>query len=490
MLKNELKQKDLDSISKELSEYVSNKHIFRKDQVKIHKEETFLNTDWSSKNMRRIYFSLCNFNGIYFKSVGFTGSIFKDCIFNGGNLDNAIFDECIFSNCTFINYKMNGTSFCNAEFSNCKFDHLEFDVCSFSNAVFKGMCIDTCKIVNIIWERAKFNNCIFKDTKLEKLNFEFTFFNNVTFDNTDLPFASIPYIFGGIEYIKNTKDEFKIKTVHPKYLNGQMSKEQYLDLLPDMQFFYKNTFNYFPYANILLGLDNLEEGKKAILDGLKFWILLYNFKLMYYLCDLANIYNFSIEDRKIIYNEIEALSEHIYKQDEWEIQKRWDEYKLMIRTCLLNSPNIPSFRIEFITSIGSNDYTSLLELIQGIDETLLPQDSYHSVELRHNSPFELIYTIYSTEQNLIDLAVKAIAVFGVCNQVYNNIKNNKLNRRHNILMEGQQNEVQKKEAKLKEVANSSVTNVTYTFNNCTFESDHFIRQSRGCVNLESSGKSQ
>ena len=56
---------DMRLIQENLSSHVSNKYIFRKDSVRTYSNVDFDDeTDWSSKNMRRIHFSDCNFTNV------------------------------------------------------------------------------------------------------------------------------------------------------------------------------------------------------------------------------------------------------------------------------------------------------------------------------------------------------------------------------------------------------------------------------------------
>lgn len=485
---SEMMCKSFEEIKSSLSMHVSNKFLFREDQVRAYNGVRFEKTDWSSKNMRRIYFSDCDFYNVNFKSAGFTGSIFKNCKFTGGILDAAIFDECLFFNCNFSGYTLKSTSFCKSEFIECIMNSMSLDACFFTDVIFNEFEFNKCDISDIIWENAKFLKCLFKDTLLQKLNFEFTYFANNHFDHSSIPFASIPFVFGGIEYILNTEDEVYIKTIHPAYEDNKMSKMQYIDLLPDLLLFYKKTLNYFPLANIYLGIGKIQDGIEAIKNGLEFWFNLHNYKIMYYLCELANVYDFSIENRKKIYEIIEKCNCIIQKSDIWDKQKRWNVQKLKMRECLLNSHSIPYVTLEFVTSIECSNYSLLADFMQTVEQYLIPSNGYYSLEVRHNSPFDLLYTIFADEQTLFNAVVGIITILGVCDQFYSNHLKEKIKfgSNKNTLPENAQNQVKDKVTK-------NITNVHYNFYNCNvngLDLNHFTKQSIGCENPESSGVSQ
>lgn len=480
--------KSFDEIKNSLDMHVNNKFIFREDQVRAYSGTTFNQTNWSSKNMRRIYFSDCKFTEINFKSTGFTNSIFNNCEFCGGILDFTIFDECIFINCNFYDYHLNATSFCKSEFLDCSMNNLTLEACFFTDTLFNGFEFTKCKITDIIWENAKFLQCNFNTTLLQKLNFEFTYFDKIHFYNTALPFASLPFTFGGLEYIKNTPDNVYITTMHPSFENNLMSKKQYLELLPDLLLFYKDTLNYFPLANINLVVGNTTEGIDAIEKGLEFWFRLQNYKIMFYLCELANVHNFSIETRKKIYKIIEKCNNWIQVHENWDKQKRWSIQQYKMRECLLNSKSMPHVTLEFNTSIKCSDYNTLASFMQTFDTLLLPKNSYYSLELRHNSPFQIFYEIFATEPILFNTIVGIITIIGIVDQIYTNHFKDKVDKAK-IEKSFSREEL----SQIEQNITKNIINVNYNFYNCNInniDTDYFNRQNIGCENPKSSGSSQ
>ena len=175
---------NFNDVQNELSQHVSNKYTFRSDQISILKNENFDKINWSSKNMRRIYFSNCTFYDVNFDATGFTGSIFKNCIFTSNKFTFTIFDECIFDNCEFRNCQFTGVSYCKAEFICTKFFNITMHSCFMTECNLNNGNFEKCTIIDIIWEGAKFNRWKFKEVKLINLNFEFTFFEDVHFEDT------------------------------------------------------------------------------------------------------------------------------------------------------------------------------------------------------------------------------------------------------------------------------------------------------------------
>lgn len=490
MNEKKIQTKSFQDIKKNLSSHVSNKFTFREDQIRTYNGVNFNRDDWSSKNMRRIYFSDCNFINVNFKSTGFTGSIFHNCMFTKSILDCTIFDECIFIDCTFMNIELHSTSFCKAHFIHSKWKDLLLDTCFCTASIFDDMSIISCRIIDIIWENADFLKCEFNDVLLENLNFEFTNFHEVHFNNTTIPFASLPFVFGGIEYILTTTDNIYIYTVNPSYKKGRMSKEDYINLIPDIMTFYQKTQNYFPLANLYLGLGNHIKGIDAICSGLEFWFRIHNFKIMYYLCELANTYNFSISDRKIIYKKIKSFATWIEKEKNTNFHKQWNEYYPKIRECLLTSKTVPYATLELSTNINQNDYDTLSKLMQTMDFLISSKNAYFSLELHHNSPFDLLYQIFSDEETLISFVICIATVLGTCSQIYTNHLNNKLIKKNaeNYFSKNENDAINR-------MITYNISTVNYSFHNCNINKaiiydNHLTKQSNGCEKPDSSGINQ
>ncbi len=490
MEQKNIQLKSFQDVKKNLSSHVSNKFTFREDQIRTYNGVNFNGDNWSSKNMRRIYFSDCTFINVNFKSTGFTGSIFHNCMFTKSLLDCTIFDECMFIDCVFISIELHSTSFCKAHFIHCKWKNLLLDTCFCTASIFDDMCIANCHIIDIIWENADFLKCKFDDVLLENLNFEFTNFHDIHFNNTAIPFASLPFIFGGIEYILKTADNIFIHTVNSTYPDGRMPKDDYINLIPDIMSFYQRTQNYFPLANLYLGLGDHINGINAICLGLEFWFRIHNFKIMYYLCELANTYNFSISDRKIIYKKIKSFDEWIEKEKNINFQKQWNEYYPKIRECLLTSKTVPYATLEISTNISQNNYQTLSKLMQTMDLLISSKKAYFSLELHHNSPFDLLYKIFSDEDTLINFVLCIATVLGTCNQIYTNHLNNKLSKKNaeNYFSDDENDAISK-------TIVNNINTVNYSFHNCninelTMNDDHLMRQSKGCENPDSSGTNQ
>lgn len=481
---------DILLIQENLSSHVSNKYIFRQDSVRTYSKVDFDGeTDWSSKNMRRIHFSDCDFANVNFQSTGFTGSIFYNCSFQlDCNLCGTIFDECIFINCDFFGLNFQSTSFCRSEFHDSKIENCLMSRCFLTESKIYDTIIKNTILDDIIWESAILRKSSLINVNLKNLNMEFVYIDGTTFENTAIPFASVPFIFGGLKYISDNKNTVKIQTINPDYPLGWMNGETYERLLPDLNAFYRESLNYFPLCNILFSFNMIDEGIDSLVEGLKFWYKCQNYKMIFYLCDLANLYNFNINQRKHIFSQIEKLNSQIQLSDNSWLMNRWNIYLNKIRGTLLNSENMPHITLAITTLIGNNDYTVLCAFMETFEKYFLSNDFYFSVEIRHNSPFDLLYTIFSTPSILFELVVGIATIVGVCDQiyVYHVKKSNDINAKEYTAEQSMQ---------IKDNVTKNIQNIQYNFYNCTFEdtninANHFNRQSIGWEKPDSSGNNQ
>ena len=276
---------EIDASQKRLNSYAWSDKFFRLDQFQVFEGKTFTKeTDYRGLNMRRSYYSDCRFDGARLSHSGLVGSVFKNCTFVNCDMDYCIADTSIFSQCTFSSdspEKTIGQSFCKCIFYDCQFKDMSLDSTAFTDSIFEGVTIAECVLDNIIWENAIFRNTSFICTGLNYLNFEYTQFYDVHFEKTDIPYESIPFIFGGIEYLSNTQDDVHV-SVTIKGKTESIDKSEYLELIPDLIRFYSGTINPFPLANILHALGKYDDVVRVLSDGLEKMLIFRDFRMLKY----------------------------------------------------------------------------------------------------------------------------------------------------------------------------------------------------------------
>ena len=147
-------------------------------------------------------------------------------------------------------------------------DEAEIHDTKFNNSTWYALSVDLCL----------FNKTSFDKTVFRNMNFEFAIFQEIHMNNMKLPFPTIPYIFGGLKYLKETNDNVFVTS--QQCLSEGLSKDEYLSLLDKLEIYYKNTNNYFPLANIYLSKDQIENSKSAIILGIERALMLHDLKLI------------------------------------------------------------------------------------------------------------------------------------------------------------------------------------------------------------------
>ena len=213
---------------------------------------------------------------------------------------------------------------------------------------------------------------------------------------------------------------------------------------------------------------------------------------MYYLCELANVYNFSIKQRETIYEEIVKYNTITLKNKDYKLKEYWSDYQVKMRKCLLSPQIISHVTIDFRTSIVETDYMILSEFMQIIETLLIPKQCYYNIKLRHNSPFELLYTIFGDEQTLLNCVASIVSILGVCTQFYDSWVNSKQLKNKNDVSEDVKHTINEKIV-------SNIVNIHYNFYHCDIkdvknedllQKNYFTKQSIGCEKLDSSGDNQ
>lgn len=394
--------------------HVTNKDNYRANQYKVFNNLT-ISKNYDSQNQRRSYFFDCDFEQASFQNCGLTGSYFIKCRFIDCNLNFAIFDNCYFDNCTFEynNYqKIQSASFCGSIIKDSFFSKCCLNACSLTNISCYGTTFKICVFDNIIWENSKIYGCIFNNVKLKNLNIEFVLFDSNTLINTHLPFASIPFCFKCLDYLMKTKDSV--------YINSELkekgiSKEEYLDLIPDFICFYSYTNNYFPLANIYAAIGEINKSFETIKKSIHFLIKLHEYRTLKYMSQLMTLYDFSVKQKNEIY---QIITNELYLQSLSQEDKllNADIYLYEIRNNLLNAPLNGYVTFELYTDISSENSKKLSFFIEKIENLFLlcAIPNTHYLEYRHNSPYQFFLSVFSSPTGIVEIiGIIYLALLGI-----------------------------------------------------------------------------
>lgn len=418
------------------------RNFFRTEQYSFQKGEK-ITVDFSGENQRRSFFMDCQFINSNFTNMGMSGSLFKlvtfeNCIINNTKLDSCDFEDCTFitskqnENCCLHNLNLSKSTMLNSKFINCNLTGSNFTDAVFIDTIFE----------NCIWQSLALENCVFKNTVLDsvvlkKLNFEFSQFDEIIMNNIRLPFPTIPYIYGGLNYLMRTKDKVFISSANSS--TGKISINEYLSYLHDLEVFYTKTQNYFPLANIYISQEKWGKAYSAIMVGIGKSMQLHSYRMVYYFCKLLQLYdNFSDIQCSGAYDLIIQLmhSNGFHLQDQYNIKR----YIEPIRNILLNERG--SFlTINILTNIEDIEFDKLTYLYEIIDRTIKNAEIQRKtkimyyIESRHHCPYELLIKIFSDPQNLITLAgcfhfifTGTTLIYEKTNEIINNYQSRKINK--------------------------------------------------------------
>lgn len=414
-------------VQENLLQHVRNKDNYRTQQYKAY-NKAHISKDYSSQNQRRLYFNECIFNQASFKHSGFTGSYFRKCIFKNCILDFAVFDNCYFNDCTFIfdkETKIPSASFCNSFFINSTLRNCYLHGCSLTGVSFDCTEFISCCLDDIIWENAKIMNCLFESVRLRNLNIEFVYFSKNRFINTKIPFASIPYAFNCIKYLLETEDDIYIDSATNEI---GLSKKEYIEIIPDLIYFYSKTNNYFPLANIYASIGNLDESFSTIKKSVPFLVKLHEYRTLKYISQLMKFNNFSLTQKSEIYKLIKL---NIYKQKLYQEDRflNADLYLFEIRNNLLNDTEKAKVTFEMYTNIDNKSPEKLSLFLNDL-ETIFSEfkEEYHYIEYRHNSPYQFLLNIVSSPEEIVKIICVIYFVYLGIDKFYNHYLDTKQKR--------------------------------------------------------------
>ncbi len=358
--------------------------------------------DYSRNSLKRINAHDCCFNRSIFRAVAAVGSRFSNVHFQNCNFSASNFQYCHFDNVFFEeNSFATGANFSHSIFIECCFTQIDVKECTFFDCQFHGCTFSSSAIHSITLENSLFSHCSILELDLAHLNLEYTQIDEVTMQDVTLPPYQVAYIIGGPLYLFATKDTIFVYTD-----SGKIPIAEYKKLVDDLLIYYQQQNEFFPMANLMLGLNEYETALTYIQDGIREAFDYFDFRMVKHYCKLAiSCSYFSHTQLKFLYDLITDLS---YKK-EMGIKELHSYFINIgeIRELLLNTSDNKE-RVEFIikTDIDKDDLEGVNELYNRISQTLkncCSTEHVDSVELRHNSPYELLITCIDTVQAILAL---------------------------------------------------------------------------------------
>lgn len=391
---NKIINKDqLQSITDRLAENMNNKYFFNPEPYKVHKDINVFE-NYEGRNLRQSYYQNCTFYKANISKSGLAGSIFIQCNFKPCDYTDTNFQSCDFRECKFENImleytRMNKSSFYKTTFINCIFKSV-----SINDAFF-----DDCKFINCRWtisiENTIFKNTLLDSVKFKSMNFEFATFENIKTNNIKLPFPTIPFIYNGLKYISSTEDNVRVTSA--KRADG-LCKEEYLSYIEDLEKFYSATQNCFPIVNICIAKGEYEKAFETLYHGIKIAIQTRAFRMIKYYCkQIKYIDNITMHQKQDLYffilNEISKCNLEEFERNSLNV------YLPEVKDLLFLDSYKDKLEVLFDTDINENEFDKLSILLLAIDDLLKDKCTY-SLELRHNSPFQVFIKALSDPVNI------------------------------------------------------------------------------------------
>jgi hypothetical protein len=283
---------------------------------------------------------------------------------------------------------------------------------------------------------------------------EYAEFNEVSSDNAVFPFAQLPYIFGGLEYVLTTTDDIGISS--KKDDTNKITVDEYRETLKDLRIYYRSVDEYFALANVCMALQQYDEAKESVNNGINDSIGSKNYRMLKFYCKQAvssSLYEpYELRD---MYRNIEnSVNSAELTEDQYY------NYTLHLpyaRNALLDrSEAYPTLRLTLFSNISADDHEKLAELLRILDDIsdAIPYEEFSKhIEIRHNSSIVADFIVSGSFQTILTMLLfcdailsTVVSIKALTDRLHNKIRNEK-----NEFLE----KIQALEARLKEQERTS-----------------------------------
>lgn len=411
--------------------------------------QQFYNTkvsfNFKRKDLKRVNVKNTTFNNCSFESAAGTGSKFLNTEFSKCNFAGSNFQDCYFNACKFNNKTLiKGANFSNGVFVKCVFENIIIQKSTFFDCRFENCEFDSCEIYSDTTESSVLYNCRINNTNLAHLNIEYMQVKNVCLNDVTLPPYQVAYIIGAPTALLYHSEKIYIYTDE-----GIISCEKYCNLYEDLCMYYLDQKEYFPLANLLIALNRYGEAYEYIKLGIEKSCDYFDFRMLKHLCRLACFSEvFDSQQLKYLYTLITQLS---YTSN-WDLNTL-HSYMLhigTIREILLNSSHDDKQCVEVLikTDIHKDDLDLINELYNEINVIIREKCSAQHIdfiELRHNSPYELLVTCIDLLPDILTFLSTLYGVLSVGNKfvdIYKNVEETRRISQENSLYKYQKEQAQ------------------------------------------------
>lgn len=355
-----------------------------------------------------------------FSGSTFLNVSFQNCHLTGNGFIGSVFKNVSFSSFKRVTYTSNNWS--QSYFYNCVFHNALIRSCTISQSLFLESEISNTKFSAITFENTVFRNCLLKNVDMHDINVDFMEFDHCELTNVKLAFFRLPYIFGGLDALN--KNVILIDQ-NDRYVY----LDEYIKVLPELANYYEDLNEYFAACNIYNYLGFKDKALKNLQRGILKSLEKSDYRSIKYLCKLGIICNLILDEyaksildslENVIYGSGKNLNDSNFAINE-ELM-HYGEIRSMLINRTLNKNKV---EVSIKTKIQSDQQEDINLLLNTIDDVLtsmnMGQDK-NFIEIRHNSPFEILVTyicqnlptILGITSSIISIVASFLSIKSIC----------------------------------------------------------------------------
>ena len=369
------------------------------------------------QNRRREYFQGCMFDHADLSGAGFAGGIFRSCTFRSCNMEGLNLRDCKFVDCVFEQedslprIQRRAVNFARSMFWECSFQGTRWEDSQFDSVLFYRTTISDTTFCSCNFENSQFVETILQTVRFRAMNLEFSHFKSLRCDDVMLPFPSVPFIFGGLSYLKNTQDTVRVTSATRKPGQG-ISAREYISLLPELETYYGYSKAFFPLTSIYLAEKRYRDAADSACEGVKLVLAMRDYRMARFLCmQISSNALLSPSDAMTLYTSIltSAREDRLSPSDRYQ----FEFYRPSIERSLLSAGET-TLNIILSTPIEEVSDPRFVLIVNVLEEciALAGKDVRSSITIRRCSPIELF----------LDVAAQAVTVYAVLMCVLKAIK--------------------------------------------------------------------
>lgn len=375
------------------------------------------------QNRRREFFQDCTFDHADLSGAGFAGGVFRSCTFRSCNMEGLNLRDCKFVDCVFEQdtdlpvEQRCAVNFARSMFWECSFQDTYWENSQFDSVLFYRTSIGNTTFCSCNFENSQFVEATLRTVRFRAMNLEFSHFKSLLCEDVLLPFPSVPFIFGGIAYLRATQDTVRVTSATKKDRQG-ISAQEYISLLPQLETYYGYSKAFFPLTNIYLAEGRYQDAADAACEGVKLSIAMRDYRMTRFLCmQISNNALLSSSKAMELYTSIlcSAREDRLSPSDRYQ----FEFYRPSIEHSLLSAGEA-SLDIIISTPIEEVSDPRFSLLVDIIEEciSLAGKDVRGSITMRRCSPIELFIAVSAYAGAIYTALMCILKVIKGANEAY------------------------------------------------------------------------